>query len=55
VQDFGGKQPIEQTIGGSTIGHLTAGQQEGNRATAGVGQAWIFVVRPPRERAGSAT
>jgi len=48
VQDFGGKQPIEQTIGGSTIGHLAAGQQEGDRATASV-NAWIFVVRPPRE------
>jgi len=27
VREFGGKRPIEQTIGGRTIGHLAAGQQ----------------------------
>ena len=50
VREFGGKRPIEQTIGGRTIGHLTAGQQEGNRATAGVGpRGWprpAFVHQP---------
>ena len=42
VREFGGKRPIEQTIGARTIGHLAAGQQEGNRATAGVGQRMDF-------------
>jgi len=42
MQDFGGEQPVEKVIGSDAIGHLAAGQQECDRATAGVGQRVDF-------------
>lgn len=48
--DAAGGRAFEQLRAGLTVGDLPAGQQEGERATERVANAWILVVRSPRER-----
>jgi hypothetical protein len=42
MQDFGAGHLIEQGIGGSAVGDLAAGQQEGDRAAEAIGQRMDF-------------
>lgn len=42
VQDFGGRDGVEQGIGGDAVGDLAAGQQERNRAAETIGQGVDF-------------
>ena len=43
VQDFRAEQPVKEFICSDAIGDLAAGQQEGDRTTAGVGSAHGFL------------
>lgn len=42
VQEVGGRHPVEQTVGGSAVGDLTAGQQEGERTPTWIVQGMGF-------------
>ena len=46
VQDFRAEQPVKEFICSDAIGDLAAGQQEGDRTTAGVGQRMDFCSPP---------
>ena len=42
MQELGAGEAVEQGVGGNAIGHLAAGQQEGDRAAPEVGQGVDF-------------
>ena len=42
MQDFGVGEVVEQGVGGDAVGHLAAGQQEGDRAAQAIGQGVDF-------------
>jgi hypothetical protein len=42
MQDFGARHLVEQSIGGSAVGDLAAGQQERDRAAEAIGQGMDF-------------
>ena len=52
MQDRGSCISSQESRGSvqSVIGDLTAGEQEGDGDEAALVRAWVFVVRPPRER-----
>jgi hypothetical protein len=50
VQDRGTWHFFEQNRSSGAIGYLTPGQQECDGRHSASVRAWIFVVRPPRDR-----